>query len=227
MFAYFRVRAHKQSCGRFVLHKNDSIAARNVMVLKGHISLMLQCCRDSVWMEGVWKKDERRSGTSPSLRLWPSKSHALIEYRTNASIYYLNMLHYHYASLSQSLSKSRIYTLKNRTRRHAEMLWCLSVQLLVCACTLQVWEIETERKKEWESMTQKSLSLWVTVLSPSLCSVLCVKRFGGDNTETSWTRARSTHARHRWHLLIHAHSAGNLVHSSKWEETRDCWRQGR
>lgn len=44
----FRVRARKRSRGRFVLHKNDSIAARNVMVLKGHISLMLQRCRDSV-----------------------------------------------------------------------------------------------------------------------------------------------------------------------------------
>lgn len=130
-------------------------------------------------------------------------------------------------SLTITLEVSHIHTQKQNTEtcRDALAFVCTTFGACVHAAGQRNRNWEEERVREYD--TKEFVLMSNCSLSLSLCSVLCVKRFGGDNTETSWTRARSTHARHRWHLLIHAHSAGNLVHSSKWEETRDCWRLGR
>lgn len=176
----FHVPASRQSPGRWeisVLDKGDSVEPYNTMlspVVKGLVSTILQCCRDCVWMKGVWKNEERRSGTSPSLRLWPSKSHAVIEYRTNASIYYLNMLHYHYAS--PSLYRSCSLSLSH-THSETQMQECFPYTIfddeIFAHCRSEI-EKQNGRKMEMERARQKeSLALWASL---SLCSVLCVKR---------------------------------------------------
>lgn len=135
-------------------------------------------------MEGVCKDEKRTSGTSSSLPLWPSKSHAVIEYRTNASIYYLNMLHYHYISPSQyrSCSLSLTYTHSKNT-----------VQRDKCRCrrapsppqTIFDDEMFAHRRSEIEKQNggerwrehatkEASSALWAAILP--LSSALCLER---------------------------------------------------
>ena len=172
----FHVRASRQSPGRWeisVLDKSDSAEPYNTMlspVVKGLVCTTLQGCGDCVWMKGARKNEERRSGTSPSLRLWPSKSHAVIEYRTNASIYYLNMLHYHYASLPLSItlavSHSHIHTQRHSCRSVSPIQYLMMKYLRTAGQRYRSRIGERQKEKE---PNEPALSLF-------LCSVLCVKR---------------------------------------------------
>ncbi len=132
-------------------------------------ALFLLYCKavGAVWMKGVWKNEERRSGTSPSL--WPSKSHAVIEYKTNASIYYLNMLHYHYASPSQYRAHSLSLTYTHTVQTHAQTWQCYPpMQDLMMKCLRTAGQREKQNGRKMESMAQRT---WVL---PHECLFSCI-----------------------------------------------------
>lgn len=162
-----------------------------------YCAFILHCCGEFVWTEGVWKNGKRRSGTPLSLWLWPSKSHADIEYRTNASIYYLNMLHYHYASHHQS---------HNLLLTHAHTMWSVLMKRLHKA---------TQRQKNIKPWNTEREFIPMSSSSINVIDCVWVKRNMGDNTETFWTRPRSTQACHSWHALMYSHCIDNLENSKE------------
>lgn len=116
-------------------------------------------------------------------------------------------------TIALAVSHSHIRTQKHNAETHRQMQECFPYTVfeeeVFAHCRLEILT-QSVRKTERQRHKGSEFSL-MSLYSLSRCFVLCVMGSvvvtSGDNIETSWTRARSTHS------LMHAHNADNLAHN--------------